>query len=460
MTGYSFDPTILREYDIRGVVGETLSADDARAIGRAFGTIVAREGGSRVCVGYDGRLSSPELEAALVEGLCASGMTAVRVGRGPTPMLYFATYELDADGGIMITGSHNPSNYNGFKIMLGKKSFFGEEIQAMSRLAAAGDFESGEGRAEDQPVFDAYLQRLLQDLDMGDKALSIAWDAGNGAAGEVMAALSKKIPGQHRLLNEVIDGNFPAHHPDPTVPENLVQLQDAVAEGNCDLGIAFDGDGDRIGLVDGQGRILWGDQIMLLLARDVLRERPGSTIIADVKASQVLFDEVARAGGKPVMWKTGHSLIKTKMIETDAPFAGEMSAHLFFADRFYGFDDALYAAVRLLNIVSRSAESLAEYRDSLPQVVNTPEIRFPCSEDRKAPVIEAVKSRLAANGADVNDIDGVRVRTEDGWWLLRASNTQDVLVARCEAGDEAGLSRLKQAVAEQIAASGLDVPDF
>lgn len=460
MTGYSFDPTILREYDIRGVVGETLSADDAQAIGRAFGTIVARKGGSRVCVGYDGRLSSPELEAALVEGLCASGMTAVRVGRGPTPMLYFATYELDADGGIMITGSHNPSNYNGFKIMLGKKSFFGEEIQAMSRLAAAGDFASGEGRTEDHPVFDAYLQRLLQDLDMGDKALSIAWDAGNGAAGEVMAALSKKIPGQHRLLNEVIDGNFPAHHPDPTVPENLVQLQDAVAEGNCDLGIAFDGDGDRIGLVDGQGRILWGDQIMLLLARDVLRERPGSTIIADVKASQVLFDEVARAGGKPVMWKTGHSLIKTKMIETDAPFAGEMSAHLFFADRFYGFDDALYAAVRLLNIVSRSAESLAEYRDSLPQVVNTPEIRFPCAEDRKAPVIEAVKSRLAANGADVNDIDGVRVRTEDGWWLLRASNTQDVLVARCEAGDEAGLSRLKQAVAEQIAASGLDVPDF
>lgn len=460
MTGYSFDPTILREYDIRGIVGETLSADDARTIGRAFGTIVARKGGSRVCVGYDGRLSSPDLEAALVEGLSASGMTAVRVGRGPTPMLYFATYELDADGGIMITGSHNPSNYNGFKIMLGKKSFFGEEIQAMSRLAAVGDFESGEGRAEDHPVFDAYLQRLLRDLDMGDKALSIAWDAGNGAAGEVMAALCKKIPGRHRLLNEVIDGTFPAHHPDPTVPENLVQLQEAVAEGNCDLGIAFDGDGDRIGLVDGQGRVLWGDQIMLLLARDVLRERPGSTIIADVKASQVLFDEVARAGGKPVMWKTGHSLIKTKMIETDAPFAGEMSAHLFFADRFYGFDDALYAAVRLLNIVSRSPESLADYRDSLPQVVNTPEIRFPCSEERKAPVIEEVKSRLAANGADVNDIDGVRVKTEDGWWLLRASNTQDVLVARCEAADDAGLVRLKEAVAEQIAASGLEVPDF
>ncbi|TQV82069.1 phosphoglucomutase/phosphomannomutase PgmG [Denitrobaculum tricleocarpae] len=460
MTGYNFDRTILREYDIRGVVGETLSAEDARAIGRAFGTIVARKGGTRVCVGYDGRLSSPELEAALVAGLSASGVTAVRVGRGPTPMLYFATYELDADGGIMITGSHNPSNYNGFKIMLGKKSFFGEEIQAMSRLAAAGDFESGAGQAEDHPIFDAYVKRLLKDLDMGDKALSIAWDAGNGAAGEVMAELCKKVPGQHRLLNEVIDGTFPAHHPDPTVPENLVQLQEAVAEGNCDLGIAFDGDGDRIGLIDGQGRILWGDQIMLLLARDVLRELPGSTIIADVKASQVLFDEVARAGGKPVMWKTGHSLIKTKMIETNAPFAGEMSAHLFFADRFYGFDDALYAAVRLLNIVSRSSETLAEYRDSLPQVVNTPEIRFPCSEDRKVPVISEVKSRLAANGADVNDIDGVRVRTEDGWWLLRASNTQDVLVARCEANDEAGLSRLKQAVATQISASGLDVPDF
>ncbi|WP_282607366.1 phosphoglucomutase/phosphomannomutase PgmG [Pelagibius sp. Alg239-R121] len=459
-TSHNFNTTILREYDVRGVVGETLSSDDARAIGRAFGTIVARKGGSRVCVGYDGRLSSPEMEAGLVEGLRASGITAIRVGRGPTPMLYFSVYELDADGGIMVTGSHNPPNYNGFKIMLGKKSFFGEEIQVMSRIAAAGDFESGAGQAEDQPMFDAYLNRLLVDLDMGPKSLSIAWDAGNGAAGEVMTALCKKIPGQHKLLNEEIDGTFPAHHPDPTVPENLVQLQAAVAEGNCDLGIAFDGDGDRIGLIDGQGRVLWGDQIMLLLARDVLKEHPGSTIIADVKASQVLFDEIARAGGKPVMWKTGHSLIKTKMIETNAPFAGEMSAHLFFADRFYGFDDALYAAVRLLNIVSHSDQSLAAYRDSLPQVVNTPEIRFPCSEERKVPVIAEVKSRLAANGADVNDIDGVRVRTADGWWLLRASNTQDVLVARCEAADDEGLVRLKQAVAEQIAASGLDVPDF
>ena len=320
--------------------------------------------------------------------------------------------------------------------------------------------KAGSGQAEEHSIFDAYIERLLKDLDLGPKTLSIAWDAGNGAAGEAMSALCKKIPGQHTLLNEVIDGSFPAHHPDPTVPENLVQLQAAVAEGNCDLGVAFDGDGDRIGLIDGQGRILWGDQIMLLLARDVLKERPGSTIIADVKASQVLFDEVARAGGKPVMWKTGHSLIKTKMIETNSPFAGEMSAHLFFADRFYGFDDALYAAVRLLNIVSHSAESLAEYRDSLPQVVNTPEIRFPCSEDRKGPVIDEVKSRLAASGAEVNDIDGVRVRTEDGWWLLRASNTQDVLVARCEAADEAGLSRLKSALVEQISASGLDVPEF
>jgi phosphomannomutase len=457
---HRFNPTILREYDVRGVVGETLSTDDARALGRAFGTIVARKGGKRVCVGYDGRLSSPSLEAALVEGLRASGITAIRVGRGPTPMLYFSTFELDADGGIMVTGSHNPPNYNGFKIMLGKKSFFGEEIQALSRIAAKGDFATGAGAAEDRSMFNAYLARLLTDLDMGMKPLSVAWDAGNGAAGEVMVALTKRIPGTHKLLNEAIDGKFPAHHPDPTVPENLVQLQAAVAEGNCDLGIAFDGDGDRIGLIDGQGRILWGDQIMLLLARDILKELPGSTIIADVKASQVLFDEIERAGGKPVMWKTGHSLIKTKMIETNAPFAGEMSAHLFFADRYYGFDDALYAAVRLLNIVSRSEETLAEYRDSLPHVVNTPEIRFPCAEDRKLPVIAAVKDRLSAAGADVNDIDGVRVRTADGWWLLRASNTQDVLVARCESSDEEGLARLKQALAEQVSASGLEVPDF
>ncbi len=460
MAGHRFDPTILREYDIRGVVGKTLAREDAGALGRAFGTVVSRHGGARVCVGYDGRLSSPELEAALVEGLMACGLSVLRIGLGPTPMLYYAAVTLEADGAVMVTGSHNPPEHNGFKLMLGTASFFGEQIQELGAIAAAGEFETGAGSVEDQPVFDAYIARLLEDFAPGSKALKVAWDAGNGAAGEAMAALVLRLPGAHVLLNETIDGSFPAHHPDPSVPENLAQLRACVRERGCDLGIAFDGDGDRIGAVDGQARVLWGDQLMLLFARDILKVHPGATIIADVKASQVLFDEVARAGGAPLMWKTGHSLIKAKMAELGAPFAGEMSAHLFFADRYYGYDDALYAALRLIEILSRSEQSLAEFRDALPEVVNTPEIRLPCAEDRKTAVVEEVRARLAAQGAEMTEIDGVRVRSEDGWWLLRASNTEDVLVARCEAADQAGLDRLKAALAAQLEQSGLEAAEL
>ena len=460
MTGHRFDPTILREYDIRGVLGQTLSVADAHALGRGFGTLLRRDGGTRVCVGYDGRLSSPELEAALVEGLSACGLTVMRVGRGPTPMLYFAAVTLEADGAIMVTGSHNPPDHNGFKMMRGKASFFGADIQKLGALVASGDFESGPGTAVAQPVFDDYVAGLTADYAPGARDLSIAWDAGNGSAGEAMVALTGRLPGRHLLLNEAIDGTFPAHHPDPTVPENLVQLQDCVRENGCDLGIAFDGDGDRIGAIDGQGRVVWGDQLMLLFARDILKTHPGATIIADVKASQVLFDEITRAGGKPLMWMTGHSLIKAKMAELGAPFAGEMSAHLFFADRYHGFDDALYAAVRLIEILSRADWSLAEYRDALPQVVNTPEIRFPCANDRMAGVVDEVRARLKAAGAEMTEIDGVRVRDGDGWWLLRASNTQDVLVARCEAADQAGLDRLKGALADQLEQSGLEVDEL
>ncbi len=453
------DPSILREYDIRGIVGETLTADDARAVGRAFGSIVRRAGGGSVCVGFDGRHSSPEFADALVVGVTATGVDALRVGLGPTPMLYYAVHDLVADGGIMVTGSHNPPNYNGFKIMLGTQAFYGEGIQRLGTIAADGHFESGTGGGRDRPVFDAYIDRLMKDFRPG-RELTVAWDAGNGAAGDALAALAARLPGRHVLLNETIDGSFPNHHPDPTVPENLRQLQEAVRAEGCDLGIAFDGDGDRIGVVDGGGEILWADQIMVLLAGDVLAERPGATIIADVKASQVLFDEIARMGGAPLMWKTGHSLIKAKMKETGSPLAGEMSGHIFFADRYYGFDDALYAAVRLLNILGRSEETLADVRARLPVAVNTPEIRFDCAEDRKAAVIEEVQARLRAEGAEVNDIDGARVRTPDGWWLLRASNTQAVLVARCEAADEAGLGRLKAQLAAQLSASGIDPPAF
>jgi phosphomannomutase len=454
---HRFDPTILREYDVRGIVGQTLSAADAEALGRAFGTIVRETGGERVALGYDGRLSSPDLAAATERGLRAAGCRVLRIGRGPTPMLYYAVNALDSDGGIQITGSHNPPDYNGFKLMLGKASFFGEQIQRLGRIAAEGAFATGDGGAEDVQILDDYLARLIQGLQI-DPSVTVAWDAGNGAVGDALVALAGQLPGRHILLNETVDGTFPAHHPDPTVPENLAQLQDTVLAEGCDLGIAFDGDGDRIGLIDRKARILWGDQMMVLIARDVLQRNPGAAIIADVKASQVLFDAVETAGGRPIMWKTGHSLIKSKMLEEHAPFAGEMSAHLFFKEGWYGFDDALYAALRILDILQRTGQDLAEFRESLPQVVNTPEIRFPCPEDRKFKVAEEVKQRLAGTGAEVIDIDGVRVITEDGWWLLRASNTQDVLVARCEAKDEAGLARLKRLLAEQLEQSGVEVP--
>lgn len=458
MTGHRFDPSILREYDVRGVVGQTLSATDAEALGRAFGSIVRGQGGTRVALGYDGRISSPELEEAVAKGLRACGITPLRIGRGPTPLLYFAVYELDADGGIMVTGSHNPPDHNGFKIMLGKASFFGEQIQELGRLAESGDFAEGAADDEIHDLGEVYLARITEEMTI-DPDLKVVWDAGNGASGELMARLADRLPGSHQLLNAEIDGTFPNHHPDPTVPDNLVQLQEAVKAGGCHLGIAFDGDGDRIGAVDQNGGILWGDQLMLYLARDILKERPGSTIIADVKASQVLFDEIARLGGQPLMWKTGHSLIKSKMLEENAPFAGEMSAHLFFADRYYGFDDALYAAVRLLTALTRSGESLADFRASLPPVVNTPELRFDCPADRKLPVIDEVRSRLAAEGAEVSGVDGVRVKdSSGGWWLLRASNTQDVLVARCEAPDQETLDRLYETLSRQLRESGLEPP--
>jgi phosphomannomutase len=457
MSGHRFDPTILREYDIRGLVGKTLFPADARALGRAYGAELRRAGGRSVAVGYDGRLSSPELEAALVEGLVASGLEVKRIGMGPTPMLYFAVFHLPADGGVMVTGSHNPPDYNGFKMMLGHGSVHGEAIRRLGEIAAAGAFETGAGSVRQTPVLAAYVERLASDY-RGRRALKVGWDPGNGAAGQVVVDLTRRLPGRHFVINERVDGTFPAHHPDPTVPKNLEQLRDLVLKEKLDLGLAFDGDADRLGVVDGSGEILWGDQLMVLLARDVLKRHAGAPIIADVKASQVLFDEIERAGGRPIMWRTGHSLIKAKMAETKAPLAGEMSGHIFFADGYYGFDDGVYAAIRLLSVVSNARESLAEMRAALPRVVNTPELRFPCPEDRKFKVVEEVRDRLAAAKADVNAVDGVRVRTADGWWLLRASNTQDVLVARCEAADAAGLKRLKQALANELEKSGIAAP--
>jgi phosphomannomutase len=451
---HRFHPTSLREYDIRGVVGTTLGEADAYALGRSFATLVRRRGGSvSVAVGRDGRESSPALEAALVRGLTESGADVVRVGVGPTPMLYFAEAELDVGGGIQITGSHNPPEYNGFKMVLGHAAFFGEEIQQVGRMAEAGDWEEGRGSVREQEVLDRYVARLQEGFD-GD-AFRIGWDAGNGAAGPACEKLTAQLPGEHHLLYTDIDSRFPNHHPDPTDERNLEDLKRLVRDEGLDFGVAFDGDGDRIGAVDGEGRVVWGDQLLAILAEPVLEAVPGATIIADVKASQALFDRVAELGGTPCMWKTGHSLIKSKMKETGAPLAGEMSGHIFFAHEYYGFDDALYAAVRLIRAVTRLGGSLTALRSAMPDVVNTPELRFQVDEARKFRIVEEVLDRLSANGARVDRTDGARVSTEDGWWLLRASNTQDVLVARAEAKDEAGLERLVGQIDAQLALSGV-----
>ncbi|HAV80482.1 MAG TPA: phosphomannomutase [Erythrobacter sp.] len=458
---HSFHPTVLREYDIRGIIGETLGADDARAIGRSFGSMLAEAGGRKVAVGYDGRVSSPMLEHALVEGLNASGMDVVRIGMGPTPMLYYAEASAeDVDGGIEITGSHNPANYNGFKMVFQGRPFFGADIQELGRRSSAGEWVDGSGSVEDRDVIDAYIERMLEALDGIDPAslagLKVGWDAGNGAAGPALEKLAARLPGEHHLLFTDVDGEFPNHHPDPTVEENLADLRNLVAEKSLDFGVAFDGDGDRIGAIDGEGRVIWGDQLLMVFAEDLLARRKGATIIADVKASRALFDHVAAHGGEPLMWKTGHSLIKSKMKETGSPLAGEMSGHVFFADEYYGYDDALYAGVRLIAAAARLGKSVTELRSAMPPMINTPEMRFQVDESRKFAAIGEIAERVAASDAVADTTDGVRVTTDDGWWLLRASNTQDVLVARAESESEEGLARLVAQIDEQLAASGLE----
>ena len=451
---HQFNPSILREYDIRGIVGKTLSEGDAYALGRSFAALAREEGVARIAVGRDGRTHSPTMEAALVEGLIEGGIDVVRIGVGPSPMLYFAVATLDGvGGGIQVTGSHNPPEYNGFKMLLGGRSLFGPDIQQLGRRCAAGDWSKGAGKVEDVDLVDDYVDRLVEDFRGGE--FRVGWDAGNGSAGEVLDKLVKRLPGEHFTIHTRIDGRFPNHHPDPTVEANLADLKKLVAAKGLDFGIAFDGDGDRIGAIDGKGRVIWGDQLLMILAEAVLKEKPGATIIADVKASQTLFDRVAELGGKPVMWKTGHSLIKSKMIETGAPIAGEMSGHIFFKHRWYGFDDALYAGVRLIEAVDASGKTMTQLVDEMPKSVATPEMRFPVEESRKFPVVDEVLERLSSEGARVDPTDGARVMTDDGWWLLRASNTQDVLVARAEATDESGLERLVEQIDEQLAKSGV-----
>lgn len=463
---YRFDPEILREYDIRGIIGKNLSEADAYYVGLSYGTYVKRKtGGNRICLGFDGRHSSPGLQKAMTDGMMQAGITVERVGLGPTPMLYFAVKDRKADAGLMITGSHNPGNYNGFKMTLQNAPVFGEAVQEIGRIAAAGDYDLGQGSVADFDIQDAYVDRLMRDTKLvAGKSMKIAWDCGNGAAGEIVRRLTKKLPGEHILMYDKIDGDFPNHHPDPTVDKNLADLIKVVREQKCDLGLAFDGDGDRVGAVDETGSILRCDLLITIYARDVLKRHPGATIIGDVKCSQIMFDEINKMGGKAVMWKTGHSLIKAKMAETNAPLAGELSGHIFFKDGWYGFDDGIYCSIRLIDALIEAGHTLSKLTAALPKIINTPEVRFEVDEREKfglvTKLVEGIKARAKTDTSiTVNDIDGARVGTPDGWWLVRASNTQNVLVMRAEAASEEGMARIKAMITEEMAKIG-QVPDF
>ena len=454
MSGHTFDTTLLRKYDIRGVFGDTLSLDDAVALGRTYGSIIIENGGKFVCLGRDGRLSSPDIMVALASGFMSTGISVVDIGLSATPMLYYASRMLDAPGAIMITGSHNPPNYNGFKLVLANRPFWADQIQQLGERSASGDWVDGQGEKLELDILNAYVSRICSDY-RSKRELKVVWDVGNSSVGPAVVEMVRRLPGQHVVLNEMVDGTFPAHHPDPTVPENLTDLINSVTGMGYDLGIAFDGDGDRIGAVDGKGRIAWGDQLLAIYAKELLSRRPGVEVIADVKASQVLFDEIERLGGVPVMCAPGHSVIKTLMAESGAPLAGEMSGHVFFADGYYGYDDALYAAIRLLDIIAASDLSLSTMLSNLQQMVNTPEVRIEVTEERKFSIVEEVLFHAKADDLSINEVDGLRVNTADGWWLIRASNTEAALVVRCESENETGLRRLKKMVSGYLLRAGV-----
>lgn len=455
--------TIFREYDIRGIAEKDLTDEVVTLIGKGYGTLVRRETSdvrrkTKVAVGRDVRLSSKRLRDALVNGLTSVGIDVMDVGECPTPLLYFAAYTQDVDGGIMITGSHNPPEYNGFKILIGKDTIHGGGIQDLRKLIDAGSFASGPiGSLESFDVIPAYIKDVKERFNAGGKKIKAVVDAGNGTGGLVAPELLKAIGVDVVPLFCDVDGNFPNHHPDPTVPENLKTLIDRVKSENADLGVAYDGDSDRIGVVNEKGAIIWGDQLMILFARDILREtldvrRKTSekpVFVGEVKCSQIMYDDIERHGGRAIMWKAGHSLIKDKMKKEKAVLAGEMSGHIFFADRYYGFDDAIYATCRVIEILKKEGKPLSELLSDLPLTFNTPEIRVDCPDDKKFDIVERAKERLARD-YPIIDVDGVRVKFKEGWGLIRASNTQPVLVTRFEATSEARLSEYMKIVEDVL----------
>jgi len=424
-------PTIFREYDIRGIAERELDSPGIEQLGRAIGTWLGRRGGRRVNVARDCRLSSARLRDAIAAGLRSSGCQVTDLGVVPTPLLYYASFHLEADGGVMITGSHNPPEYNGFKVMAGRSTIHGEEIQQLRRLLEAGDLDSGEGSEQQADVAAPYVAEVTAQFSLRRRVRVVA-DTGNGTAGPVLHRLLERVNCEPVELFFEMDGRFPNHHPDPTVPRNLEALIAAVRRTGAELGVALDGDGDRLGAVDEQGNVVWGDQLLAVYAREILSRKPGATFISEVKASQVLYDYIGGLGGRAVMWKTGHSLIKAKMKEEKAELAGEMSGHIFFSDRYYGFDDALYSALRLIELVDRSGGPLSRLLADLPRTVSTPEIRVDCPDEEKFALVERVKEAFRKTHKII-DVDGVRVLFDEGWGLVRASNTQPVIVLRFEA---------------------------
>lgn len=433
---------IFREYDIRGKYPDDLNNETVYELGKSFGTYFQSKNAKKISVGHDCRESYPVLKDALIKGLLETGMTVTDIGMVPTPLSYFSIHELKLDGAVMITGSHNPPEYNGFKICLGKSTIHGEEIQKIREIQEAGDFQNGEGNLIEADVTKPYLNYLAENINPGSIKRRVIVDAGNGVGGLVAPDAYRAMGIEVDELFCEPDGKFPNHHPDPTIPENLVQLKKLVDEKDADLGIAFDGDADRIGVIDKEGNIIWGDQLMIIFARDILSRNPGASIIGEVKCSQVLYDDIEKQGGKPIMWKAGHSLIKSKMKETGALFAGEMSGHLFFADRYFGFDDAVYAGARLLEILTTQQKSVRELLSGIPEMVNTPEIRMDCPDDKKFNVVKKLVEEFKKE-YDVIDVDGARVLFEGGWGLIRSSNTQPVLVLRFEATDEKRLEEIR-----------------
>ena len=444
------NPAIFREYDIRGIAGKDLTEDFARLLGLGFAAYLEKNqkpNGSRfkVSLGWDCRLSSQGYADALTKGLSEGGVDVVRLGTCPTPLTYFSLFHLNTDGGIMITGSHNPSDYNGFKICIGRDTIYGKRIQELRQVIEQNPQGAPQhGKVTEYAIIPPYIEKLLE-IAKPVKNKRIVLDSGNGTASIVAPELFSKLGADVVPLYCDMDGRFPNHHPDPTVTTNLKDLIETVKKVKADFGLAFDGDADRIGLVDENGRIVYGDEIMVMFSRDILKETPGATIISEVKSSHRLYNDIAANGGKPIMWKTGHSLIKSKMKETKAALAGEMSGHMFFADRYYGYDDAIYAALRVYEIASNYPKGISEYISDLPQTVSTPEIRIDCEENKKFALVEETKKRLSS-GRGITDIDGVRVDFGDGWGLVRASNTQPVLVLRFEATSNQRLKDIRNTI--------------